>query len=160
MQRGELAPEEGGKKRGRGEGGREVSGTEGVAARERGCGRTDLSCLGAMFLPRGSGRGRGGERKKTNKSRRWWRRRRRRRRRRWCCWWWWWCPPTSVKASTHSGGGRVRVKFFRGRSCNVPHRLATLALRRCLLCCCSFQFFPLPTLPRGHGSALSASKAQ
>lgn len=40
------------------------------------------------------------------------------------------------------GGGRraetTGAKFFRGRSCNVPHRLATLALQRHLLCFCSF----------------------
>lgn len=53
MHRGELAPEEGGKKRG---GGREVSGKEGAA---RGCCESEgvdgrISCLGAMFLLRGT----------------------------------------------------------------------------------------------------------
>lgn len=53
MHRGGLAPEEGGKKRG---GGREVSGKEGAA---RGCCESEgvdgrISCLGAMFLLRGT----------------------------------------------------------------------------------------------------------
>lgn len=160
MHRGGLAPGEGGKKRGRG---REVSGKERERERyegrgtARGCCESEgvdgrISCLGAMFLLRGTegdtekgGGGWGGGRKRRRVegggvgggsgddddggggAHRW-------------------------KASTHSQGGcseaegekveTMGAKFFRGRSCNVPHRLATLAFRRGLLCCCSFHSFP------------------